>query len=425
MKSPEIRQSGRTAVGTVAVAAMLSPLNTSMFPVALPDLQREFSTSARASTWLLTVFALASAVGHPLAGYLADRLGPRRVLLAGLVVTGLSGLIAACAATFSLLLVLRTAQALGTATAFPAGIALLRILGSRDRSDRQLPPAWLGAVAMVSNLGAALGPMLGATLLVTVGWRALFLANLPIVIAATLLLLRHFPADRAGIRRDAGGAERSRIVLQRQLFSVSARFAVACTVFFAAFFALPLWLLQSARLGAVGTGAAMAPMVIVSALTTPMAARTVSRSGAAATSLVGTSGLCLGTGLLVTMHTQTSVVVPLAAMVALGASHAFNNLGLQAQLTDGASPARLGTAAGLFQAARFVGAALATVLLGITAASDAITDDFRRLWVACELLSIALLGWAAVSLKRGRGDRVDVAHPTDRTLSSHRGRRNR
>jgi MFS family permease len=381
---------------------MLSPLNTSMFPIALPDLQREFSTSARASTWLLTVFALVSAVGHPLAGYLADRLGPRRVLFAGLVVTGLSGLIAACAATFTLLLALRTTQALGTATAFPAGIALLRILGSWNRSDRQLPPAWLGAVAMVSNLGAALGPMLGAALLVTLGWRALFLANLPIVIAAALLLLRHFPADRADMGADAGRAKRSRIVLQRQLFSVSARFAVVCTVFFAAFFGLPLWLLQSSRLGAVGTGAVMAPMVIASALITPMAARTVSRSGAAAASLVGAGGFCLGTGLLITVNGQTSVVVLMAAMAALGTSLAFNNLGLQAQLTNEVSPAQLGTASGLFQAARFVGAALATGLLGITVTNDAATDDWRRLWIAGELLSITLLGWAAASLKRGR-----------------------
>jgi MFS family permease len=381
---------------------MLSPLNTSMFPVALPDLQREFSTSAKASTWLLTVFALVSAVGHPLAGYLADRLGPRRVLVAGLVVTGLSALIAAGAATFSLLLALRTAQALGTATAFPAGIALLRILGSRNRSDGQLPSAWLGAVAMVSNLGAALGPMLGAALLVTAGWRALFLANLPIVIAATLLLLRHFPADRADMGRDAGRAKRSPIVLQRQLFSVSARFAVVCTVFFAAFFGLPLWLLQSSRHGAVETGAVMAPMVIASALITPMAARTVSRSGAAAASLVGAGGLCFGTGLLITVNEQTSVVVLIAAMAALGIALAFNNLGLQAQLTAEVSPAQLGTAAGLFQAARFVGAALATGLLGITVTNNAATDDWRRLWVAGEFLSIALLGWAAASWKRRR-----------------------
>ena len=79
MKSPSTRPSALTAVSTVALAAMLSPLNTSMMPVALPEVQREFSTSASTSTWLLTVFAVAASVGHPLAGYLADRLGSRRV----------------------------------------------------------------------------------------------------------------------------------------------------------------------------------------------------------------------------------------------------------------------------------------------------------------------------------------------------------
>jgi MFS family permease len=378
---------------------MLSPLNTSMFPVALPDVQREFSTSASASTWLLTVFALASAVGHPVAGYLADRLGPRRVLVAGLVITGLSALVAALATAFAPLVGLRIVQALGTGTAFPAGIALLRRLDTAHPSDRPLPPAWLGAVTMVSNLGAALGPMLGGLLLVTLGWRALFLANLPIVLAATFLLLHHFPADRAGMRGEAGGATCRRAVLDGPLLSVSVRFAVACTVFFAAFFALPLWLLQSSRLGAVATGAVMAPMVIASALIMPMATRTVARSGAAATSLAGAGGLCLGTGLLVTVTAHTSMVVPLAAMVALGAAHAFTNLGLQAELTAAASPTRLATAAGLFQAARFVGAAAATGLLAITVAGDAITGDWRGLWIATEILGVALLGWAAVSSK--------------------------
>jgi hypothetical protein len=98
---------------------------------------------------------------------------------------------------------------------------------------------------------------------------------------------------------------------------------------------------------------------------------------------------------------QTSIVAPLTAMVALGASHAFNNLGLQAELRDVASPAQLGTAAGLFQAARFVGAALAAGLVGISVANDAITDDLHRLWMAAGILSIALLVWAAASSKRG------------------------
>src|SRR5262249_32546152 len=118
MKTPSTCPPAFPAVGTVALAAMLSPLNTSMIPIALPEVQREFGTSASASAWLLTVFALASALGHPLAGYLADRLGSRRVLLTGLVVTGVSGLAAACAATFPVLVALRAVQAIGTSAAF-------------------------------------------------------------------------------------------------------------------------------------------------------------------------------------------------------------------------------------------------------------------------------------------------------------------
>jgi MFS family permease len=177
MKLPSTRTSACMAVSIVALAAMLSPLNTSMIVIALPELQREFGTSTSASTWLLTVFALASAVGHPLAGYLADRLGPRRVFVAGLVVTGASALAAAYAASFSLLTALRSIQALGTSAAFPAGTVLLRMLDTQNCSGRPLPAPWLGAIVMFSNLGAALGPMLGGALMVAIGWRAIFLAN--------------------------------------------------------------------------------------------------------------------------------------------------------------------------------------------------------------------------------------------------------
>jgi MFS family permease len=400
MKSPGTRPSARTAVITIAVAAMLSPLNTSMMPVALPELQREFGMSAGTSTWLLTVFALASAVGHPLAGHLADRHGPRRVLMAGLVVTGAGALGAAYATTFSLLLVLRALQALSTSAAFPAGIVLLRMLDDRDDWGRPLPPAWLGTVAMSSNLGAALGPVLGGVFVATVGWRAIFVANLPIVIAGMVLVLRQFPVDPEYKRRDGGGVAYHLTALQRPLFSVYARFAAACTVFFAGFFALPLWLVQSCGFGAVETGAMMIPMVIVSALTTPVAIRTVSRSGVAATLALGASGLCLGTALLAMTDTQSSIVAPLATMVAFGASHAFNNLGLQAELSHLASPAQLGAATGLFQAARFVGAGLAAGLVGITVANDAPTEDLHRLSVAAGIMSVVLLAWATHLLRR-------------------------
>jgi hypothetical protein len=143
-------------------------------------------------------------------------------------------------------------------------------------------------------------------------------------------------------------------------------------------------------------------MVIASVLTTPIAIWTISRWGIAAALIVGAIGLCLGTGLLATVDTPTTLAAPFAAMAALGASHAFNNLALQTELRDVASPEQLGTAAGRFQAARFVGAGLAAGLLGIHVTSNASSDEWHGLWIATLILSFALLVWAAASSKRGR-----------------------
>jgi len=391
MKSPSTRPSALTAVSTVALAAMLSPLNTSMMAVALPEVQREFGTSASASTWLLTVFAVAAAVGHPLAGYLADRLGSRRVLVTGLVVTGLGGLAAACVPTFLLLVVLRAVQAIGTSAAFPAGISLLRMLDAQEGSGRPLSAAWLGAVAMSNNLAAALGPILSGAFVATFGWPAIFLANLPIATAAAILVLRQFPADHANPGRNGDAPVGDRFAtLRGPLLSVYARFAAACTVFFTGFFALPLWLIRWYGLGAVEMGAMMLPMVIASALTTPIAVRIVSLSGVGATSILGAGGFCIGMGLLATVDAQSSLVVPLTAMVTLGASLALSNLGLQVELRDVASPSQFATAAGLFQAARFMGASLRAGLVGIT-----IADDLLGLGVTAGFVGLALLVWAA------------------------------
>src|SRR5262249_31214796 len=122
------------AIGTVAWAVALNPLNTSMMAMALPEMRHVFAVSARTSTWLLSAFAAASALGHPLPGALADRLGPRRVLAAGLVMAGLSSLAAAYAPSFPLLVAARVGQAAGTSTAFPAGLALLRRIGPQQES---------------------------------------------------------------------------------------------------------------------------------------------------------------------------------------------------------------------------------------------------------------------------------------------------
>jgi hypothetical protein len=83
-------------------------------------------------------------------------------------------------------------------------------------------------------------------------------------------------------------------------------------------------------------------------------------------------------------------------MVTLGAALALSNLGLQVELRDLASPSQLGTAAGFFQAARFIGAGLGGGLVGITVA-----DDLHGLAVTAGIVSLALVLWAASHARAG------------------------
>jgi hypothetical protein len=305
MKSPDTRGPFGAAVGTVALASILNPLNTSMLAVALPQVQREFGTSAGAAMWL-----------HSLSGRRGAPANDPR------------------------------ARALEPPT--PDGVARHR---GDDRQSRRR-----------------------GVFLETMGWRPIFLMNLLITVAGVLLVLSQFTGDRVRDRGDRGAVAGFRAPARRApLVSVYARFAAACTVFFAAFFALPLWLDQFRGLTPVATGATLFPMVLVSALATAVAIR-VSQSGIPRTLAWGASGLCLGTALLTTMDAQTPMVVPVVAMVALGAAHAFNNISLQAELSEVTSPKRFGTTAGFFQTAPFVGAGLATGLLGIMVADAPTTD---------------------------------------------------
>ena len=142
----------------------------------------------------------------------------------------------------------------------------------------------------------------------------------------------------------------------RLLVSVYARFAVVCVVFYSIFFGLPLWLENERRFSATVAGAIMLPLVGLSALATPLAVRMVTRSGTARTLMLGAGGLLLGTCLLV-MGAHTSIIALIAVVGLLGAANAFNNLGLQVEMTEVTVSEQLGTAAGWFQTARFVGGA--------------------------------------------------------------------
>ena len=163
----------------VVLGAILAPLNSTMLAVALPGVIAEFGADVATAGWLMTAYLLALAVVQPVAGKLGDRFGRRGFMLGGLAVFGLASLGAAMAPSLPVLIAMRTAQAVAGAVVFPNGAGLLRQVIPAERRGRAF-----GTMGALLSLAAALGPPLGGVIVTLGGWRAIFLVNLPVILAA-------------------------------------------------------------------------------------------------------------------------------------------------------------------------------------------------------------------------------------------------
>ncbi|QBS38326.1 MFS transporter [Thermaerobacter sp. FW80] len=103
-------------LAAVAFGALLNPLNSSMIAVALPAIARDFQVPLGRLTWVIAAFYLASAVGQPVMGKVADLAGRRRVFFAGLALVALASAAAPLAPTLGALVAARVLQALGSST---------------------------------------------------------------------------------------------------------------------------------------------------------------------------------------------------------------------------------------------------------------------------------------------------------------------
>ena len=162
------------AVTSLGVFIVL--LDTTIINIAFPAITAAFPSTTRAAlSWVLNAYAIVFAALLITAGRLADQLGRRRMFLAGLAVFAATSAACGLAPTLPALVAGRALQAVGAALLVPTSLALL--LAEFPRSRRSMAVGLWGAVGAVA---AASGPLLGALLVETVGWRWIFLANPPV-----------------------------------------------------------------------------------------------------------------------------------------------------------------------------------------------------------------------------------------------------
>src|SRR6201996_2330346 len=153
--------------------------------VALPDMARELHTTFSDLQWVIDLYALVLGALVLTVGSLADRLGRRKVYLAGLVLFAASSLTCGLAPNVGVLIAARGVQGVGAAAMFATTMALI----SNTYSGRERGMAF-GVWGAVNGAASALGPIIGGPRTGKLGWRWIFLVNLPVSVVAVALTLR-------------------------------------------------------------------------------------------------------------------------------------------------------------------------------------------------------------------------------------------
>ncbi|MFI5909616.1 MFS transporter [Dactylosporangium sp. NPDC051541] len=185
-----------SALTAVSIGTFMLLVDVTIVTVALPAVSRDLGASLGGLQWVLDGYALALAAVLLASGALADGHGRRKVYLGGTVVFALASLLCAAAPNAGLLIAARFLQGLGGAAMLATTVAILSVAYTgRDRGVA------FGVWGAVNGAAAAAGPIAGGLLTEHLGWRWIFLVNLPVSLLAIWFTVRGVTESRG--RSDA------------------------------------------------------------------------------------------------------------------------------------------------------------------------------------------------------------------------------
>ncbi|NWF78775.1 MAG: MFS transporter [Chloroflexi bacterium] len=183
----------RWALASLSLSMLLPSLATSIANAGLPTLAQAFAASFQDVQWIVLAYLLAVTTLIVTVGRIGDIIGRRRLLLAGIGLFSGASLLCGVVPTLWLLIAARVAQGLGAAIMMALTVAMV----AETVPTAQTGSA-MGLLGTMSAIGTTLGPSLGGLLIAGLGWRMIFLVNVPLGILNVVLAHRFLPADRRG-----------------------------------------------------------------------------------------------------------------------------------------------------------------------------------------------------------------------------------
>lgn len=184
-----------------SIALFMSSLDGTIVATGLPTLRTALHTQLNWAGWTMTAYQLGLVIAMPVAGRVADTLGHKRVFVGAAVLFTATSLLCGLVGNVGVLIALRLVQAAGGAAFMPAASGIVMDVFGEHRQRA------LGLFSSIFPLGALVGPVAGGIILATWSWRGLFLVNVPIGVAFSLLAWKLLPSSAPQPRKaDLRGA---------------------------------------------------------------------------------------------------------------------------------------------------------------------------------------------------------------------------
>lgn len=186
----------RWAIISLASVPLIMTLGNSMLIPVLPLLEKKLDISKLQSSYIIMVYSIVAIFFIPLAGYLSDRYGRKKVMIPALIITGIGGAIAGFASwkmddPYAMILVGRVLQGIGAAGAMPI---VLPLVGDMFKGDEE-ESATLGIIETSNTIGKVLSPILGSALTAVVWFLPFF--SIPIFSVVSVLMIAFLIKDKS------------------------------------------------------------------------------------------------------------------------------------------------------------------------------------------------------------------------------------
>ncbi len=389
-----------------AGAAALLQMDGTIVTVALPSVGEELGADSHELSYVLTAYFVAYGLTLFPGGTLVDRIGSRRVALAGLAIFAAGAVFGALAGSIGVLVASRVVQGVGAGLVSPASLA-----GAVSGFPPERRGAALGIWGASSGTANLIGPVIGGLLTVAIDWRACWWFLVPASGAAALAMWRLVPRGvRADETPEAAGL-RQRVIAAAALVA-----ALTFTVMIGAFYIGQQYLQVAAGYSALGAASALTLIALFVAIGAPLSGRLSDVRGEGPTIALGFVLVALALAVLAIPGVPLDGLGALPLLIPFGLGLGMLFVPASRAALNAVPQAKHGRVSSLLSTARLLGGGLGAVLGG-AALSGGVTEDHMRIALgagAALCLAVGLPAAAELSGRNRPAARMGSRRPSSR-----------